>query len=106
MIVKDEEDSLERCISSIAAAMNEIIIVDTGSRDRTKEIAASLGAKVYDFTWCDDFAKARNYAFSKATKEYVMWLDADDYITMDNLENLLELKNSSLRPDSFSMEYL
>ena len=67
MIVKNEEKVLARCLDSIADLMDEIIIVDTGSSDNTKEIAKKYTDKIYDFTWIDDFSAARNFAFSKAT---------------------------------------
>ena len=67
MIVKNEADILRRCLVSIADLMDEIIIVDTGSTDRTKEIAEEFTDKIYDYEWQDDFAAARNFAFSKAS---------------------------------------
>ena len=67
MIVKNEEDNLPGCLDCLKDIADELVIVDTGSSDRTKEIAASYGAKVYDFAWTDSFAEARNFAFSKAT---------------------------------------
>ena len=82
MIVKNEEDVLARCLDFAINFADEIIIVDTGSTDRTKEIAALYTDQVYDFEWIDDFAAARNFAFSKATMEYCMWLDADDMVMM------------------------
>ena len=80
MIVRDEEDVLGRCLESVKDLADEIIIVDTGSSDRTKEIAAYYTDRIYDFEWCDDFSAARNFAFSKGTKDFLMWLDADDVI--------------------------
>ena len=71
MIVKNEEEVLDRCLSSIADLMDEIIIVDTGSTDRTKEIARRYTSKIYDFTWTGNFADARNYSFSKASAQYI-----------------------------------
>lgn len=68
---KNEEEVLERCLNSLKGLMDEIIIVDTGSTDSTKEIAARYTDKIYDFSWCDDFAAARNFSFSKATQEYI-----------------------------------
>lgn len=94
MIVKNEENILSRCLDSVSAFVDEIIIVDTGSMDKTKEIAQRYDAKIYDFQWCDDFSKARNFSFSKATKDYIFWLDADDYIADSSLKKLIELKNS------------
>lgn len=102
MIVKNEESTLERCLSSISGAVDEIIIVDTGSNDKTKEIAVKFTDKIYDFNWCEDFSKARNYAFSKAKSDYCMWLDADD--VFDNPDSLAELK-SELDADVVMMKY-
>lgn len=92
MIVKNEEDTLGRCLDSVRAAVDEMIVVDTGSDDDTVAVAVSKGAKVYSFTWCDDFAAARNFSFSKASCEYIMWLDADDVIRPEQLNILKKLK--------------
>ena len=92
MIVKNEESVLSRCLESVKDIVDEIIIIDTGSTDKTKEIAYHYTEKVYDFKWADDFSLARNYSFSKATKDYQMWLDADDIITEENKEKILKLK--------------
>lgn len=92
MIVKNEQELLPRCLESVKKFVDEIIIVDTGSTDATKLVAAQFTDKIYDFVWCDDFSKARNFAFSKAKGKYVMWLDADDYVSSDNLKKLLKLK--------------
>ncbi len=93
MIVKDEEKVLENCLQSVQDFVDEIIIVDTGSEDKTKEIAKKYTQQVYDFPWQNDFALARNYSFSKATKQYCLWLDADDIITKENQEKWIKLKN-------------
>jgi len=107
MIVKDEELSLDRCLSSIKDAVDEIIIVDTGSTDSTKNVAKKYTDKIYDFTWIDDFSAARNFAFSKATMDYILWLDADDYIEPPDLEKLKELKNDFDKSiDSVTMKYV
>lgn len=98
MIVKNEEDVLARCLTCIKEIADEIIIIDTGSTDKTKEIAAQFTDKLYDFPWCNDFAKARNYSFSKATMDYIMWLDADDILTHMDQDLLKNLKNT-LSPD-------
>ena len=98
MIVKDEEAVLGRCLDSIKSAADEIVIVDTGSTDRTKEIAADYTDRIYDFKWEDDFSAARNFALSKGYKDYLMWLDADDVISEENLQKLKELK-VTLTPD-------
>jgi len=94
MIVKNEESVLERCLNSIAHIVDEIIIVDTGSTDQTVEIAQKYTSDIHHFKWIDDFSAARNHAFSKATKDYIMWLDADDYLTEDDQQKLLELKEN------------
>ena len=92
MIVKDEEKVLARCLDSVKDAVDEIIIVDTGSRDGTKEVAGGYTGYIYDFPWQDDFSAARNEAFSKASMEYCMWLDADDVLPGGSAEKLLQLK--------------
>lgn len=94
MIVKNEEETLGRCLECVKDIVDEIIIVDTGSTDKTKEIASAYTDKIYDFEWCDDFSKARNYSFYKATKEYIMWLDADDVILEKDRIKLKELKQN------------
>lgn len=80
MIVKNEQRSLERCLSSVRDLVDEIIIADTGSVDATKEIAARFGAKVYDFVWCDDFSAARNFALDQSDADWNFILDADEYL--------------------------
>lgn len=106
MIVRDEESVLDRCLSCVKDIADEIIIVDTGSVDKTKEIASQYTDKLYDFKWIDDFSAARNFSFSKATMDYIMWLDADDIIDSENKRKLMELK-SSLNPitDVVMMKY-
>ncbi len=94
MIVKNEEDVIGRALDCVKDFVDEIIIVDTGSIDKTKEIVKNYTDKIYEFVWIDDFAAARNFSFSKATKEYVMWLDADDVISIENQNALKKLKDS------------
>lgn len=92
MIVKNEEDVLGRCLKSVADLVDEIIIVDTGSTDRTKEIAAVFTHKIYDYSWIDDFAAARNYSFSMATGDYCIWLDADDVLQEADRRAFVDLR--------------
>ncbi len=92
LIAKDEEAVIRRCLSGVRCFADEIIVVDTGSKDRTAEISREMGAQLYDFPWQDDFAAARNFSFSKATMEYIFWLDADDVIDEENQNKLSELK--------------
>jgi len=88
MIVKDEEANLPDCLDSAADLADEMVIVDTGSADRTKEIAARFGAKVFDFAWVDNFAAARNESLKHAGGDWVFWLDADDRIDAENHSRL------------------
>ncbi|MCL2086086.1 MAG: glycosyltransferase family 2 protein [Oscillospiraceae bacterium] len=99
MIVKDEEELLGRCLDSVKALVDEIIIVDTGSKDKTKQIAANYTDKIYDFEWIYDFAAARNFSFSKATAQYQMWLDADDIVAASEHEKFLNLKEDLSKGD-------
>ena len=78
-IVKNEEHNLLKSIKSLAAVVDEIIVVDTGSQDTTKDVARSLGAQVYTQQWSNDFSLARNFALNKAGGEWVVFLDADEY---------------------------
>ncbi|MDE6729714.1 MAG: glycosyltransferase family 2 protein, partial [Oscillospiraceae bacterium] len=94
MIVRDEETVLDRCLSCMKHIADEIIIIDTGSQDRTKEIARQYTDQIYDFPWTDDFSAARNFSFSKATMNYQMWLDADDVISPEDQQALLALKQN------------
>lgn len=80
MIVRDEEGNLPACLASARGLFDETVVVDTGSTDRTAEVARSFGARVSDFAWVDDFAAARNAALERATGDYAFWLDADDVI--------------------------
>ena len=106
MIVKDEEQTLARCLDSAKNVVDEIIIVDTGSKDKTKKIAKKYTPHVYTFDWIDDFSAARNFSFSKATMEYCMWLDADDILTPEDQAAFLELKRTvSNTVDVIMMKY-
>lgn len=95
LIVKNEEAVLGRCLESIKDLADEIIIVDTGSGDKTKIIAKQYGAKIYDFKWIDDFSSARNYSFSKCTKTWVLWLDADDVLREEDKVKIKQLDVSN-----------
>lgn len=105
MIVKNEEATLARCLDCVRDIVDEMIIVDTGSDDQTMAIAEQYGAQVYSFAWQDDFAAARNYAFSFAQMEYTLWLDADDIITREEQEKLLAWKQDDTHPDIVMMKY-
>ena len=74
MIVKNEEAVLERILNPVSEIVDEILIADTGSSDRTKEIAGQYTSQVFDFPWCDDFSAARNFLVEKVRTDYWMWL--------------------------------
>lgn len=94
MIVKNEEKNLARCLNSVAKLVDEIIIVDTGSTDRTVEIASGYTSNLYSHPWTDDFSEARNASFSRASMDYCMWMDADDVLEQKEHKKFLELKQS------------
>ena len=100
MIVRDEENNLPRCLESVQGLFDEIVVLDTGSKDRTIEIARSFGARVFDFVWVDDFAAARNAALARATGDYAFWLDADDLIEPPERKKLEALLASLRGPAS------
>jgi tetratricopeptide (TPR) repeat protein len=80
LIARNEEAALPVCLESAADLVDEIILVDTGSADRTKEVAARFGARIHEFAWIDDFAAARNESIRHATGDWIFWLDCDDRI--------------------------
>ncbi|MBP1990790.1 glycosyltransferase family 2 protein [Paenibacillus eucommiae] len=86
MIVKDEELFLENCLKQAQHAVDEIIIVDTGSTDRTKKIGLQYNARVFDFEWTGSFAEARNYGIGKASGAWILWLDADEVLEIEDPE--------------------
>lgn len=106
MIAKNESEVICRCLDSVKNIVDEIIIVDTGSTDNTKAIVSRYTDKVFDFVWIDDFASARNFAFSHASMDYILWLDADDVLLEPDRQKLLQLKQT-LDPsvDAVSMHY-
>lgn len=93
MIVKNEEKNLIKCLMHAKPLVNEMIIIDTGSIDRTKDIAQAFGAKKFDFQWTDDFSQARNFSLSQATGKWILVLDADEVISFvdhDSLRGVVE----------------
>ncbi len=91
LIVRNEEDCLADCLRSAADLMQEIIVVDTGSTDRTRDVAAAAGAKVVEFAWSDSFAAARNESLHHATGDWIFWLDADERLDEENRQRLRTL---------------
>ena len=88
IICKDEEKKIARCINSVKEKVDEIVVVDTGSTDNTINIVKELGAKVFEIPWENDFAKARNHAISKCKGNWIVFLDADEYLLGSCLNNL------------------
>ena len=91
MIVKNEEKYLKECLESVCRIIDEIVLVDTGSTDNTKKIAEEYGAKIFDFKWNNDFASARNYALSKSSGDWILYLDADERLDASSIQELKKL---------------
>lgn len=101
MIVKDEEASLPRCLESVAGVVDEIVVVDTGSRDRTMEIAREYGARVVEWAWRDDFAAARNVSLDHASGDWILFLDADEELVAEDRQLLRETLDDSVHDGVF-----
>ena len=106
MIVRNEEKVLARCLDSVRGIADEICITDTGSTDKTREIARKYGT-VQAFPWCDDFSAARNFSFAQARMDYTLWLDADDVVRQEERRKLMDLKRrlDDERPDVVMLKY-
>ncbi|MBI1936194.1 glycosyltransferase [Candidatus Woesearchaeota archaeon] len=99
MITKNEERYLGQCLNSVKEIIDEIIIADTGSTDKTKEIAKNFNAKIFDFKWSDDFSAARNESLRHATKDWILVLDADEVIEKNDLDKIKKLAEN---PEDFA----
>jgi tetratricopeptide (TPR) repeat protein len=95
LITKNEENFLGRCLASVRPIASEIIVVDTGSTDRTVEIAREHGAEIHQFAWCDDFSAARNEALKYATGDWILSIDADEELLPEHQQTLLREMQSS-----------
>jgi len=91
LIVRDSSATLDKCLSTFKEVADEIVVVDTGSVDNTVEIAKKYTDKVYFFKWIDDFSAARNFSFSKCTRDYILWVDSDDYILPEDIQKVKDL---------------
>ncbi|MCC7196706.1 glycosyltransferase [Candidatus Peregrinibacteria bacterium] len=106
-ITKNEEETLDRCLKSLKGLVDEIIVVDTGSTDKTVKIAKKYRAKVFQFPWQDDFSLARNFALSKATKTWTMWLDADDVLSAEHYREIKKyLSKVNKKTDGIMVPYV
>lgn len=94
MIVKNEEKYLRECLESVRSVVDEIVIVDTGSNDNTKKIAEQFGAKIFDYEWKKDFADARNFALSKSSGDWILYLDADERLNKNSIQEIKKLSSS------------
>jgi tetratricopeptide (TPR) repeat protein len=90
MIVRNEEKVLPRCLKSVQDVADELIVVDTGSKDNTISVAKDLGAKIFHFKWCDDFSAARNEALKHANGDWILQIDADEELSEDSISPLRE----------------
>lgn len=95
MMVKNESKNIKQAIESVKSLVQEIIVVDTGSTDNTVDLAKQFTDKVYNFTWCDDYSAARNYALTKATKKWILFLDGDEMVPPEALKHFYELVRKS-----------
>ncbi len=91
MIVKNEADNIRKSLESVAGLLDDIVVVDTGSTDATKAIAAEYTQAVFDFAWSDDFSQVRNFASSKARHDWILVLDADEVVTEFDVEGVCSL---------------
>ena len=99
LIARDEETHIARCLQSLSGLDAEMIVIDTGSTDRTKEIAIACGAKVSEFAWIDDFSAARNQALAAAHGRWILVLDSDEYLPQASVEAIRTLTSSPEAPD-------
>jgi tetratricopeptide (TPR) repeat protein len=103
MIARDEEEHIGEALASVKDLADEMIVVDTGSKDASIREARKLGAKVYEIPWNNDFSEARNFALSKATREWILVLDADERISRDDCEKIRALVREA-EPAAFMFE--
>jgi glycosyltransferase involved in cell wall biosynthesis len=96
IIARNSEETLARTLEGVKGLFDQIVVVDTGSEDNTISLAKSYGAEVYEFTWIDDFSAARNFALSKITTDWAMWLDTGDVVKPHALEQFHVLKQSQM----------
>ncbi len=104
MIVKNEEKFLDECLKSVRNVVDQMVIVDTGSSDRTIEIARNYGAEVYKYQWRDDFAAARNESIKYAAGDWILWMDADERLKPDSIPELQKLLRKEEKPVAYVIQ--
>lgn len=102
MIVKNEEKNLARCLMSVKPVVDEMIVIDTGSSDKTRDIATAFGAKLYDVPWTGDFSEVRNASIARASGDWILILDGDEVISPRDHPELMRLTDTTGRPVSYS----
>jgi glycosyltransferase involved in cell wall biosynthesis len=105
LIARDEEVHIPRALATAHLFADEIVVVDTGSTDRTRDEAKKFTRLVYDFAWCDDFSAARNFGLERCTKDFIIWLDADDVIPPDDARRIRPLIASGVGWDVVMLPY-
>ena len=103
MIVRDEENSLTVCLTSVKDIVDQMVIVDTGSKDKTIQIAKNLGADVYQFQWCDSFAEARNESIKYANGDWILWMDADETLDPRSISELKKITQDNNKDYFYSV---
>lgn len=101
IITKNECEHLKICLERIKKYNLEIVVIDTGSTDASKKIASNYTKNVYDFIWCDDFAAARNFAISKASNEFILFLDSDEYVDEIDIDKLLSIIHNNSKSKGY-----
>ena len=105
MIVRDEEENLRDCLLTLRHLFEEIVVVDTGSKDQTLQLARGMGAKVYHFLWREDFSAARNASLEYAQGDWIFWMDADDRVTPNEAQKIRDLVGEN-RKRAFSFKVI
>src|SRR5687767_8042805 len=105
VIMRDEEVHIPQLLATAHFYADEVVLVDTGSVDRTKEEARKFTPHLYDFTWCDDFSAARNFGIERCTKDCVLWLDADDVVPEEDAKRIRALLSGEISWDVIMFPY-
>ena len=104
MIVKDEEKHLADCLESIVNVVDQIVIVDTGSKDNTIKIAKRYNAEIINFKWCNDFSAARNESIKHAKADWILWMDADERLSSESANEIRKLLKPETKPVIYKVQ--